>query len=463
MGKPRYILALILWAITTSIASKNINTESELFEITMPEIQTAKSDIGVFNTPIDFYNGSIYTVNVEPPPGIENGINLYTVIRKGTPNAQGDWQWSKYVLEKRTLSDKYHTQASIIVDKNGYIHVAYNMHNMPWQYSISEKPENINNFIFLGDPVDTRDLQAVKSAKYNYTYKGRAAIPGMQITYPAFFKNNTGDIYITYRFAMRPRLNWGKRSFAGGLAKYDITTRNWTPIGKKLTIDSIGVDLPYGQKSTTETPFTFEDSWSIYLINLAFDANNEMHIVWNWREGGAGRDTTSPTYAFSNDDKNFVSIKGKPYTLPISWNQKDVIGNLDEQVKLYSAKSLAVGDDGTVYVIINPIGGKRTLFIYKNGNWNGEETPFAATEVKVDSKYEWLFSTGVRIFHRKIGSTKWRTLYQEENAETSPFCYPKVIDIESKKSFLIHSRNCNSTGVKIVKVDKKSLVSNAGM
>ena len=51
------------------------------------------------------------------------------------------------------MQNKYHTQASIGIDKLGHIHVAYNMHNTPWQYSISEYSENIESFIFFGQEV----------------------------------------------------------------------------------------------------------------------------------------------------------------------------------------------------------------------------------------------------------------------------------------------------------------------
>ena len=126
------------------------------------DFETDPSIVNVFSTPITFFGNSIFTVRVEPPQGESNQINLRTVISKGIIGPNGQWKWTSYTIENRTLEDKYHTQPSLIVDKKGYIHVAYNMHNMPWQYSISKKPEDISEFVFKGEFIDYDTLRKVK-------------------------------------------------------------------------------------------------------------------------------------------------------------------------------------------------------------------------------------------------------------------------------------------------------------
>jgi len=244
------------------------------------------------------------------------------VVRKGTLEADGNWIWEKHVIENRTLDDRYHTQPSIALDKSGYIHVVYNMHNMPWQYKVSKRPDDISEFEFKGEALTTDQLKKVKyENKTPFPYIETAAIPGTQITYPSFFKDRNNDLYITYRFATKPAQSWKKRGFAGGIAKYDVVNKKWEPIGGKLKINS--ADALYKDnavdKSYTVYPFAYTDKWSVYLIRLHFDKNNGMHLSWTWREGGAGSDCSHPSYAYAESGSNiFKKTNGVEYDLPVS-------------------------------------------------------------------------------------------------------------------------------------------------
>lgn len=61
--------------------------------------------------------------------------------------------------------------------------------------------------------------------------EGEAAIPGTQISYPAFYKDSLGDIYVTYRFAMQPTNSFAAREFSTGVAKYELGSQTWKSIG----------------------------------------------------------------------------------------------------------------------------------------------------------------------------------------------------------------------------------------
>jgi len=130
--------------------------------------------------------------------------------------------------DTRTLLDPYHTQPSLAFDRNGYLHVAYNMHNLPWQYVVSHQPYDVRQFDFNGQSVTLSQLDALRlSNKTHYPDVGKAQIPGNQITYPAFFKNRAGDLYLTYRYALRPARAWEERARAAGVARYDADNRTW--------------------------------------------------------------------------------------------------------------------------------------------------------------------------------------------------------------------------------------------
>ena len=85
------------------------------------------------------------------PKGLPLGINLRTVVRQGKRGADDNWTWIVKTIENRTLDSPWHTVPSIAVDHQNFVHVAYNMHNMPWQYSVSRQPGSLDAFDFRGE------------------------------------------------------------------------------------------------------------------------------------------------------------------------------------------------------------------------------------------------------------------------------------------------------------------------
>ncbi|MEQ1784515.1 MAG: BNR-4 repeat-containing protein, partial [Hyphomonadaceae bacterium] len=113
-----------------------------------------EGDRNVFAMPIDVSGNALVTAHVEPSAGQgRDGVNLRTVVRLGVKSADGTWRWTTQLIEARTLLDPWHTQASVAFDKRGHVHIAYNMHNMPWQYVVSKRPYDIGEFAFKGQPV----------------------------------------------------------------------------------------------------------------------------------------------------------------------------------------------------------------------------------------------------------------------------------------------------------------------
>ncbi len=420
-------------------------------ETMLPEtVVDPEGDKSVFATAFDYRDGMLFAVHVEPAGASgKPGINLLTVVRKGMRQSDGSWSWEKKIIENRTILDPWHTQASIALDKQGYIHVAYNMHNMPWQYSVSEKPYDISNFQFRGQPVSLGELETVKfQNKTPFPQIGSAAIPGNQITYPMFFSDRHGDIYLTYRFALKPARPWGKRAFAGAIAKYDVVTQNWRPLGGAFPISTTDAVLAAGSQQATQTPFAFEDSYSVYLATLAFDAENGMHAFWNWRPGGAGMDTINPSYAFSPDGERFFRSNGQAYKMPITYHQADVIVGSNE--KFYAPKSVTVLANSNPAVVIQPLSGGRQLVTLDgvNKRWNAPEAmPAAASEIVVDSQGSaWVFATGVRVFMRPANKVEW----QEIGQISTGLCSPKVKYYPPESRFVIHAKTCDGRRATII-------------
>ena len=415
-------------------------------EVVMPDLDVdVDGDKNVFAIPFDYGDGLVFAVHVEPPlAGGPPGMNLRTVVRKGTRRTDGHWDWQSTVVESRTLNDPWHNQASIALDRLGYVHVAYNMHNMPWQYSVSSAPYDISNFNFRGQEITFRDLEAVKiHNRTPFPDAGTAQVPGNQVTYPMFFTDKQGELFLTYRFALKPARQWERRAFAGGIAKYDVRTRQWTPIGGRVPILSGDATFPTGAAITHYFPFAFRDTYSVYLINLAFDDRNGMHAFWHWRPGGAGMETILPTYAYSPNGHDFFRDDGGRYVLPVDVSSSSVIGSMPPNRQFYAPKSAAILANGDPIVVLQPLSGGRVLYSLdrRTGRWFGPEpSPAGASQIVIDrTDRQWAFSSGLRVFTRGASKTNWREVGQIG----AGLCSPKVKYIESENRFFVHSKTCD--------------------
>lgn len=446
-----YFLSTLILAIIFSMSNVGFadTDAAKYFFLTQsyyefPLIAVDPSTKNTFATPIAWYKDSLYTVNVEPPDGVSNMMNLKTVVRKGTIGSDGIWTWEQKTIEGRTLEDPFHTQPSIAVDKDGYIHVAYNMHNMPWQYKVSTKPGDISKFEFKGEPLSIAQLAKVKFENAtHFPYIGTAAIPGTQITYPSFFKDRNNELYITYRFATKPLQSWSKRGLAGGIARYDTGNKTWMSIGGDLTITKDDVLYPDNvtDKSYIVHPFAYQDKWTVYSIRLFFDVNNSMHVSWTWREGGPGPDCSYPSYAFSDGRKNiFKKANGEVYKLPIMFQDVDLIYNDANFNKVWATTSITTDGLQQPNIIVSPIGAPcRVLVSYDKSKkkWlQPENTPWSATEIYIDDNAkQWAVASGINIFNRDNRGTPWSHMLRGG----SDYVWAKVIYVKELNGFFIHA------------------------
>jgi hypothetical protein len=442
------IRSLLLLCFCTAAVAAPISVEVMLPETTVD----VEGDRNVFATPFDYRDGNLFTIHVEPPADSgKDGANLRTVVRDGRRQADGTWNWSNTLVEDRTIRDAWHTQASVALDKEGYVHVAYNMHNMPWQYSVSTRPMDISSFEFRGQPVTMAEIETVKfKNKTPFPTLGSAAIPGTQVTYPSFYKNAAGDLFLTYRFSLKPARSWEQRAFAGGVARYDTASRKWSPIGGAVQISEADARFEAGKVTATLYPFSYEETYSIYLTTLSFDADGGMHAFWNWRAGGAGMDTISPSYGFSPDGQRILRSDGAPYRLPITLKDADIVVPQDRPNSYYAPKSVAVLPNGEPVVVIQPLTGGRQLISLDRASrrWRQPEaTPASASEIVVDKQGRlWAFASGLKVFVRSSLEGAW-----EEVGEIGRnLCYPKVKYFPAESRFVVRAKTCDEQRITIV-------------
>lgn len=438
----------VLHLFAAAVQAGQIPVETMLPEIAVDQ----EGDKNVFATPFDYRDGTLVTVHVEPPgAGGTEHANLRTVVRLGSRDSTGRWSWESKVIEDRTLRDPWHTQASVAFDRHGFIHVAYNMHNMPWQYSVSTAPMSIAGFAFRGQPVSEDELHQVRFRnKTPFPDSGTAAIPGNQVTYPMFFSDANKELYVTYRFALRPARAWKERGFAGGIARYDADSKLWTSVGGEHRRTRDDVADRSNPSAAAAYPFAFEDGYSVYLITLSFDSGNGVHAFWNWREGGAGTDTTRPSHAYSPDGRRFVKRSGEVLRLPVRRVDSEPIEPALARDPSYAPKSAAVLPEGTPLVVIQSISGGRYLYALpkSTGRWTeGEPMPDGASEILVDAKGDqWAFASGLKVFTRGALGEPWRRVGEIGN----DLCSPRVRYFGPERRFIVHAKRCDGGGATIL-------------
>lgn len=257
-----------------------------------------------WQTPVATYNGAIYYVYVTR--------QLRTLIVKKS----SDGSISKSVIFEETDRNPWYNGASVCVDRDGYIHVAGNMHHSPfnhpktgnpyyeyaWQYVVSDKPEDISSFSFVGDD-QTR------------------TIPGTWITYPSFARDPNGVLYVAFRHRIKFGTGWSPGILAAAIARYDSDAKVWVMLG--------GTHYPHRKKT-----FFWNNSgadgtaYQPYRPRIFFDRHNRMHVTWVVDDGnGSSGYHTHVLYAFSDDGGDtFKRADGSRYeTLPITLANADVV------------------------------------------------------------------------------------------------------------------------------------------
>lgn len=436
-------LLLISFASFVTISYSGDSKAQNNLELILDSIVVSESQKIAQQTPIDAYNGAVYIANIEPgEAGDIDGIELNTVVRKGFRSSAGLWKWEEKIVDKYTLHDPWHTPPSIGVDENGYIHVAYNMHNFPWQYSVSKSSEQIDRFIFRGDKMSLSEKKMAKfENKTPFKDMGYADIPGNQITYPAFYTDNEGVLYVTYRFAAKPAQSFTQRTMSSGIARYNSKKEKWQSIGGALQLKKSDYETSFFKKETIPNALASQTGWTSYHPRLAFGPDQRMNVHWFWREGVAGETLQRPCFLYSNDLNNFFEYDGNRQVLPARSSDCSNI-NIDNSTTFNTLGSFAVNSKGVPYLLISPTDGERLIYTLQQGDWIHETSPNKATELFIDANDElWAISSGINVYKKDSNTNSWLEIHSTPQREA---CYAKVALSELKDIAYIYTQSCNT-------------------
>lgn len=267
--------------------------------------------------------------------------------------------------------DPGHTQTSMAIDGDGYLHVAYGMHNNPMRLVTSNFSENV-----------TGGFSAPSSAAIS-------AFAGGSYTYPNMTTAPNGDVYMIVR---DQRSSYASQQ--GRLFRFDNSVRTWS-------------ELP---------PFAGQSGTTVYPDQVLADASGDLHILWEWAAGGAQAARHYGSYArFDPDTNTYFRADGTAYPAgPIRIATADIYQGLEgaetfaPNVHGVQSAKLALDDQGRPLIAYGySTNGTDSAYQHRFARWTGSEwTRSVVTAGPFDIQKPWIaYSTGVLRYYGALSDS----------------------------------------------------------
>ena len=257
----------------------------------------------------------------------------YVVIGKrqvGSP----DWEITRTAYKGKATDA--HNAINIMVDGDGFLHVAWDHHNDSLRYAKSTAPGSL----LLTD---------------------KMAMTGKHedlVTYPEFYRAPDGNLYFFYRYGA---------SGNGNLVinTYDTASKNWEQLQDNL-IDGENQRNAY---------------WQTFI-----DESGTIHVSWVWRETWDVATNHDMCYARSKDGGlTWENSQGKKYDLPITLETAEVALTIPQNSELINQTSMTADERGNpiiaTYYRKDSLSVPQYYLIYKKG---GTWTSTAVSQRKTD-------------------------------------------------------------------------------
>jgi len=224
--------------------------------------------------------------------------DAYVVIGK---RKQGSKKWIlKRTAYKGNASDA-HNCISIMVDGDGFLHLAWDHHNNPLRYCRSVSPGSLD-----------------MTEKMSMTGKTENSV-----SYPEFYRMPDGNLLFLYRDGGSGRGNLV-------INKYNKTTKQWSQLHSNL-IDGEGKRNAYWQSCT--------------------DSKGIIHISWVWRESPDVASNHDICYARSKDGgQTWEKSTGEKYLLPITATTAEYALKIPQKSELINQTSMFADAQGNPYI-----------------------------------------------------------------------------------------------------------------
>lgn len=249
------------------------------------------------------------------------------------------WLFTKTSL-KGNISDA-HNSISIMLDGDGFLHIAWNQHNNRLHYCRSKEP-------LLADFGDMMPMTGSLENK---------------VTYPEFYKLPGGDLLFFYR-------DGGSGNGNLVINRYYTKERKWEILHSNL-IDGEGKRNAYWQ--------------------ACVDAKGSIHISWVWRESPDVVSNHDMCYAVSKDGGiNWQKSTGEKYKLPVSVATAEVVCAIPQNSELINQTSMSADKKGNPYIATywkgkNDVPQYHVLY-NTGGKWKVKDLGFRKAGFSLDGK-----------------------------------------------------------------------------
>lgn len=246
-----------------------------------------------------------------------------TVFRNNSLVTQGDEQYISYydaegflVLGKRKLDSEQwtlhrtqykgivkdaHNIISIMLDGDGYIHVAFDHHGHKLNYCRSIAPYSL----VLGEKIPMTGVNEE------------------DVTYPEFYTLAGGDLLFAYRSGASGRGNLV-------MNRYSVEDKKWTRV-QDVLIDGENKRNAY---------------WQLYV-----DEQGTIHLSWVWRETWLVETNHDLCYARSSDNGvTWCKSDGEKYQLPIRLENAEYACSIPQNSELINQTSMSADASGNPYI-----------------------------------------------------------------------------------------------------------------
>jgi hypothetical protein len=212
---------------------------------------------------------------------------------------ENNWQLSTSTL-KGNVADA-HNVISIMVDGDGYLHLAWNSHNTQLHYVRSRAPGSLE-----------------MSTEMPMTGEHES-----RVSYPEFYRLVNGNLLFIYR-------DGGSGNGSLLMNQYDVKTKAWKQLHSNL-IDGEGQRSAYWQ--------------------ACVDAKGTIHISWVWRETPDVATNHDLCYACSRDGGlTWQKSSGEKYQLPITASTAEYAVRIPQKSELINQTSMFADADGHPYI-----------------------------------------------------------------------------------------------------------------
>ncbi|HEX3815131.1 MAG TPA: BNR repeat-containing protein [Mycobacteriales bacterium] len=186
--------------------------------------------------------------------------------------------WVRQPLQNYVGTDG-HNAVGCALDRDGQLHVAGNMHNVPLIYFRTSTAGDVTSLTRITSMVDPETEQSE--------------------TYPVFLRNADGALIYNYRSGV-------SGSGATYYNIYDESTKTWSRLLDQPLFDGQGAGNSYPSSPT-------------------LGPDGYFHMVWVWRATGDAATNHDLCYARSKDMVHWETVDGDPLSLPIVQSTKGVV------------------------------------------------------------------------------------------------------------------------------------------